>query len=564
MAGQAAVIVSTVNIFKGTYLKTCFLDGTHVNRISAYLFQKGGNEEPRKLKSNAGLSFQGSITYGMGFTFDDNDRKGVASPTSMMEELIKGDKSNAERIFPYLGGDELNTQPNHQHSRFVIFFGDMTLEQASKWPDLLKILELRVKPDRESKASDVANWPWWQFWRSRNELYDRIKNLHRVLLTNAQATPHHCFAFSTSKMVFANSLNVFPFQTCDYFALLQSRVHEVWARSFSSSLKDDLRYNPTDCFETFPMPECLQSQNKQPIQSTTSLDSVGMEYYDFRSKLMLMNNEGLTKTYNRFHDSDYNCESIVKLRVLHSNLDKAVLESYGWNDLASTAMCECLLDYEDEDEGQEPSRRKKPWRFRWPDDFRDEVLARLLELNAQRSRQEILAGQTALSKVKLQKSKPQKTTRTTASLFPDLDSVNDSFALTRDEKIILIVVQYFKLITRYAVDEALILMKSKPLRQAIANETAVSGKTRTTPGLNAVYGGLINRNFLSRPFGTVQQVLSVGTAPWPVEETSSADLEALNEIKSIFDREMDRDTGNVTFTPEEAIDVKPGFVSAYA
>ena len=38
------------------------------------------------------------------------------------------------------------------------------------------------------------------------------------------------------------------------------------------------------------------------------------------------------------------------------------------------------------------SKKKKPWRLRWPDDFRDEVLARLLELNERRHKEELLAG----------------------------------------------------------------------------------------------------------------------------------------------------------------------------
>ena len=38
------------------------------------------------------------------------------------------------------------------------------------------------------------------------------------------------------------------------------------------------------------------------------------------------------------------------------------------------------------------SRKKKPWRLRWPDEFRDEVLARLLELNEQRHKEELLTG----------------------------------------------------------------------------------------------------------------------------------------------------------------------------
>ncbi len=101
-------------------------------------------------------------------------------------------------------------------------------------------------------------------------------------------------------------------------------------------------------------------------------------------------NEGLTKTYNRFHDPDETCDpDIVKLRKLHAAMDRAVLDAYGWTDIQPT--CEFLLDYEEEDDDAESSggrRKKKPWRYRWPDEVRDEVLARLLELNAQRAKEQ--------------------------------------------------------------------------------------------------------------------------------------------------------------------------------
>lgn len=77
-------------------------------------------------------------------------------------------------------------------------------------------------------------------------------------------------------------------------------------------------------------------------------------------------------------------------------MDQAVLDAYGWTDLMPT--CEFLLDYgeeEDEEESGGGRRRKRPWRYRWPDDFRNEVLARLLELNKQWAEQEALAGATA-------------------------------------------------------------------------------------------------------------------------------------------------------------------------
>ena len=113
---------------------------------------------------------------------------------------------------------------------------------------------------------------------------------------------------------------------------------------------------------------------------------------------MVRNSEGLTKTYNRFHDPDERSADILRLRELHAAMDRAVLDAYGWHDLAQTATCEFLLDYEEDEDDEEASsgrRRKKPWRYRWPDDFRDEVLARLLELNRQRAEEERLAGQAA-------------------------------------------------------------------------------------------------------------------------------------------------------------------------
>jgi hypothetical protein len=149
-------------------------------------------------------------------------------------------------------------------------------------------------------------------------------------------------------------------------------------------MKDDLRYTPSDCFETFPFPENFENDER--------LEAVGKTYYQFRAQLMVKNDEGMTKTYNRFHDPSETSPEIKELRELHAAMDRAVLDAYGWRELGP--RCEFLLDYEDEDGNDESgtSRRKKPWRYRWPDEFRDEVLARLLELNKQRAEEERLSG----------------------------------------------------------------------------------------------------------------------------------------------------------------------------
>ena len=154
-------------------------------------------------------------------------------------------------------------------------------------------------------------------------------------------------------------------------------AHEVWARFFGSTLKDDLRYTPSDCFETFPFPESFET--------SPALEAAGQAYHDHRAALMVARNEGMTKTYNRFHDPDERGEDIVRLRELHAEMDRAVLRAYGWDDLAERAE-PIFLDETNEDDHTYQGR------LFWPSAFRDEVLARLLALNAERAAAERAAG----------------------------------------------------------------------------------------------------------------------------------------------------------------------------
>ena len=124
------------------------------------------------------------------------------------------------------------------------------------------------------------------------------------------------------------------------------------------------------------------------LETHSSLDLVGKEYYEFRAALMVRNDEGMTKTYNRFHNPYEDSADIAELRRLHASMDRAVLDAYGWTDIPTD--CEFLLDYEIEEATW--GTKRKPYRYRWPDDVRDQVLARLLELNAERAVEEARAG----------------------------------------------------------------------------------------------------------------------------------------------------------------------------
>ena len=419
--GLAAVVVSVLHVTKGRFPAATAkrLDGEAVGTITAFLFHRGGHGDPARLAANAGRSFQGSIVLGMGFTFDDTDKKGVASPLAEKRRLIEKDPHNRQAIFPYIGGEEVNTDPTHAHHRYVINFRDYPLRRedigeswaeadnerkrelrrqpivpldypepvAADWPELLAIVEERVKPARlqssqRSKSSHGRRaGVWWQIYHQAKDLQAAITGLrlNRVLAIS-EVGQHGAFAFLPTDAVYAHTTIIFPFTTHAAFCALQSRPHEIWARFFGSSLEDRLRYTPSDCFETFPFPEHWEAH--------PALEAAGKAYYDFRAALMIRNGEGMTRTYNRFHDPDETDPDITELRTLHTAMDRAVLAAYGWRDIAPD--CEFLLDYAIDEE--EWGRRKKPWRYRWPDATRDEVLARLLALNAERAEAERAAS----------------------------------------------------------------------------------------------------------------------------------------------------------------------------
>ncbi len=174
-------------------------------------------------------------------------------------------------------------------------------------------------------------------------------------------------------MIFAESAVVLVYPNLSPFAVLQYRVHEIWARFFSSTLEDRLRYAPSDCFETFPFP--------LGYETDPALEAAGQTYHDHRAALMVAANEGMTKTYNRFHKVEERSEPIRRLRELHDDMDRAVLRAYGWHDLEDELRPEFLTEETEDDHTYRG-------RYFWPAEARDRVLARLLARHAE----EVAAG----------------------------------------------------------------------------------------------------------------------------------------------------------------------------
>jgi hypothetical protein len=92
---------------------------------------------------------------------------------------------------------------------------------------------------------------------------------------------------------------------------------------------------------------------------------------------MLARQEGLTKTYNRFHNPHETAEDIVRLRELHREMDEAVAAAYGWDDLEL---------------GHGFHETKQGLRYTISEAARREVLGRLLKLNHERYAEEVAQG----------------------------------------------------------------------------------------------------------------------------------------------------------------------------
>jgi hypothetical protein len=341
------------------------LDGQPVEFISSRLDDEP-EAEPKRLPQNEGKAFIGDYVRGIGFVLEPEEA----------EELLTKNPRNADCLFPYLNGEDLNSHPEQKPSRYVICFHDWDLERAQWYPDLLRIVEERVRPEREALRNrddrrDRENW--WRFARYRGDMRPAIAPLRRVLV-RALTSEFHMMVFVPKNYIFSHALGVFAFDDDYHFALLQSTLHEAWTFKYASTLGAGNRYTPTDCFDTFPFPSLEYKQSviregkidkmPEPFQRAAE---IGKKYHEHRRQIMLNRWIGLTKTYNLFHNPNCNDPDIVKLRELHAEMDKAILACYGWDDI------DPQHDFYQNDRGQT--------RFTVSPQARREILERLLDLN---------------------------------------------------------------------------------------------------------------------------------------------------------------------------------------
>jgi hypothetical protein len=383
--GQANLEIARLWVAYRRWLGVSVLDGFATNGITSWLTQE---EEvvgqPQRLVSNAESSFLGSKTSGMGFVLSRSEA----------EALLAKAASNREVLQPFLNGAEFNSSPTHEGSRWVIFFRNWSLSDAERYPECLAIVRERVKPERDKNPRKFRRDHWWLFGEPTPGLYAAIGDLERVLV-RSRVSNINSMAFVSPDQVFSEAMVVFATDDFGMFATLQSALHTEWVNMYASSMRTDIRYTPSDCYETFPLPTMSEA-----------LRVTGSRCHTFRSQVMRNRSEGLTKTYNRCHDQSEMSEDIQKLRTIHVEMDNSVAAAYGWDDL---------------DLGHDFHETKQGLRFTISDSARREVLQRLLKLNHERYAEEVKQGLHAKANAKSKPTSKKPSKKASPVLF-DLDA----------------------------------------------------------------------------------------------------------------------------------------------
>ena len=351
---EYAAIWGTRGTVADGVLLTC--DDEPVTRISTLLEPLGSVEgAPERLRENAKIAFQGCVVLGKGFIVEPEEA----------EAWIAADPRNADVLFPYLNGEDLNSRPDASASRWVIDFNSRPEEQALLYGLPFERVVERVRGERAKNNRKVYRDRWWQFAEKRPAMRKAISGLDEVLvvtITSKTLMPVRV----KNRSVFSHMLTVIASGSYALQAFVSSNVHQCWVVKNGSGLRGDSRYTPSDVFETFPRPHLAE-------ESERALEAIGRTLDEERREIMLRRELGLTRLYNRVNDpalADSADPDVARLRVIHRELDEAVMAAYGWDDVP--------LDH-----GFHEYRKMTRWTI--SPAARVEVLDRLLALNHERA-----------------------------------------------------------------------------------------------------------------------------------------------------------------------------------
>lgn len=343
----ASVRISIVGFDDGTESDRQ-LDGAAVNQINADLTTNVDLTKAERLKENLGICFQGTIKVGP-----------FEVPAELAQEWISlppnpNGQSNREVVKPWVNASDIT---GRRRGLWIVDFGaDMGIETAALFEAPFEYIREHVLPERMKNRDRRFREVWWLHGRPRGEMRRALEGLYRYLCT-PRVAKHRLFVWQDIESLADTRLYVFARADDYFFGVLQSRAHELWSIRLASrhGVGNDPTYNNTTCFETFPLP-WPPGQEPWRDERLHAIADAARDLDDKRRRYL--NPEGITAAdlKNRTLTNLYN-ERPAWLEHAHAALDRAVWAAYGWDDPEPAAVPE------------------------------DEILARLLALNLERSKQ---------------------------------------------------------------------------------------------------------------------------------------------------------------------------------
>jgi len=311
----AAVHVSFVGYDDGTEQER-FLDGRPVTAINANLTAGLDLTAARRLPENADIAYMGDTKGG---AFDIPQDVALA----MLDAPNPDGRSNRDVVRPWVNGLDITRRPREM---WIVDFGtSMPVEEAALYEQPFEYVRQHVLPIRSKNRRASYAERWWLHVEPRPAMREALTGLGRYLGTPCVAK-HRLFVWLTKHTLPDHQLIVFAREDDVFFGILQSHVHELWARGMGTQLREvesGFRYTPTSTFETFPFPQDLGAQARDELAAAArELDSLRAGWLDpAGTSVTELKRRTLTNLYN---------QRPSWLEQAHERLDRDVHTAYGW------------------------------------------------------------------------------------------------------------------------------------------------------------------------------------------------------------------------------------------
>ena len=326
----AAVQVSMVGFDDGSETAR-ELDGLQVSSI--YTNLRSGETDvtmARRLEENLGIAFQGPVKVGK---FDIGEREARA----MLRRPNPDGRTNRDVIQPWINGSDITGRPRNM---WIINFLEMSIEDAALYESPFEYVRENIKPIRLKNRDRQRKTYWWRLGRSGRDWQGAVGSLNRYIAT-PRVSKHRLFMWVSSETL-PDSAVVAVARGDDYsFGVLHSRIHELWARTQGTQLREvesGFRYTPTSTFETFPFPEPTPEQKDKIADAAQRLDALRQSWLNPPPDSIgpsQLKHRTLTNLYN---------DPPTWLRHAHDSLDAVVFAAYGWSpDLTDGEIVSRLL-----------------------------------------------------------------------------------------------------------------------------------------------------------------------------------------------------------------------------